>query len=75
MNQQRQRPLVQPSLSSAARPAAPRGLTADPRYRLSVSEPPRERSLPSPRLLISLIGLTGGLVILYVALKLAGVIG
>lgn len=74
MNQQRQRPFVQPTLSSVARPAAP-GLVADPRYRLSVSEPPRERSLPSPRLLISLIGLTGGLVILYVALKLAGIIG
>jgi hypothetical protein len=69
------RPLVQPTLSSAARPAAPHGLTADPRYRLGVSEPPRERSLPAPRLLISLVGLTGGLAILFSALKLTGVIG
>jgi len=71
----RDRPLVQPTLSSTSRPAAAKGLVADPRYRLEVSEPPREKSLPAPRLLISLVGLTGGLAILFSALKVTGIIG
>lgn len=71
----RDRPLVQPTLSGAPRPAGPRGLTADPRYRVGVSEEPREKSVASPKLLISLVGLTGGLAILFSALKVTGIIG
>ncbi len=75
----RERPRVQPTLSNASRASAPVGLVADPSYRLSVSEPieaPRRGGgLASPRLLISLAGLTGGLAILYSALRFTGILG
>lgn len=73
----RERPRVQPTLSNASRASAPVGLVADPRYRLGVSEPaepPRAHSPLSPRLLISLAGLTGALAILYSALRFTGLI-
>ncbi len=74
----RERPRVQPTFANASRASGPAGLVADPRYRLEISEPaeaPSGRSLFSPRLLISLAGLTGGLAILFSALKFTGIIG
>lgn len=71
----RERPRVQPTLSNASRASGPPGLVADPSYRLGVSEAPREKSVASPKLLISLAGLTGGLAILYSALRFTGIIG
>lgn len=74
----RERPRVQPTFSNASRASGPAGLVADPRFRLEISEPaeaPRGRSLASPKLLISLAGLTGGLAILYSALRFTGLIG
>lgn len=72
---ERERRLGPPPLSTAPTSARGFGLTVDPKDRLGLSvPPPEEKSRPSPRLLISVAGLTGGLAILISALKVTGVI-
>lgn len=76
---ERDRPYVVPTLSTARGLAAPSGLMADPRDRIGLSapiEPPRQRRLPTARLAVfSVVGVTGGLAILFSTLKAIGLIG
>jgi len=73
---ERERRLGPPPLSAAPTSAARFGLTVDPKDRVGLSmPPPEEKSLPFPRLLVSVAGLTGGLVILFSVLKATSVIG
>lgn len=58
--------------------ATPPSLIADPRDRLGVSAPPappRRRGLSAPMLVISLVGLTGGLALIFSAVKVTGILG